>query len=804
MNIKKFLVTLILLSIVFVSFGQAKKKVTIGTAIDGYWYKNDETFQIFKKEIYDLLGDEYDVDFSKENIILGNWTVPSAKAAIDRLLNDPKIDLVLSLGMLTSNDVCKRTHLPKPVIAPFVMDADVQGMPRKGKGSGVKNLNYLVSLRTVIECLDYFKRIVDFDRVVFMNPIFVRDAFPEAMKWGEKFMEQTGLGMDVIWVEEPYEDVIAQLKPDMQAIFITPIVHIPREELKKIIAAVNRLKIPTFSHMGDTDMEDGVLATINKESDFPRLARRVALNIQRILMGEDAGTLPVQFKTEIRLTINMKTAREIGVYPTWDVEAEAELLHEEEEAGEPLALMDAINRAIKSNLELLSKQTGFRAAKQDIRLAAAKLLPKIDISLTGSKIDGDRAASSFGLFAENTLTGSAALTQVLYSEPALANLSIQKHLQRSREAELDQVTLDIALLASEAYLNVLRAKALERVQEANLEKTRTNLELARVRQDLGVSGPSELYRWEAQYSISQQELLDAKTQREVAEIHLNRVIHHPQGERFKITDAGLASPFLKSRDRRLFDSINNQWIFKVFLEFWVAIGLENAPELNRIDAAIAAKKRYLQSTRYKFYAPTVALRAGVDNYFSKTGKGTESSDMGALGSLFPAKPNDLDWNIGLQLSFNLFSGGEKFVEHKKVKLELEKLETDRKVLVEMLEQNIRTRYRVASTSVTKMDLSRRASEAATKTLEMVTDAYSRGAVSILDLIDAQDAALVADRAEANSLYDFLVNMFRAQRSINRLDFLTKTDEQILMMDKFEAFLAKKGITLRKRKKDEKK
>ncbi len=802
MNIKKFIVTLILLSMVFVSLshGQAKKKVTIGTVLDGYWYKTGELLKIFKKEIDDLIGNEYDVDFSKENIIMGKWTVPSVKNAVDSIMNNPKIDIVLSLGMLASNEVGKRAHLPKPVIAPFIMDADVQGMPRKGKGSGVKNLNYLVSLRTVIECLDYFKKIVDFDRVVFMNPSFIRDAFPEAITWGDKFVKQTGLAMDVIWVEEPYENVIAQLKPDIQAIFITPIVHIHRAELKKIIAAANRLKIPTFSHMGDTDMEDGALATINKKSDFPRLARRVALNIQRILMGEDPGTLSVQFKTEIQLTINMQTARQIGVYPTWGVLTEAELLHEEEEAGETLVLMDAINRAIKSNLELLSKQTEFRAAKKNIRLAAAKLLPKIDISITGSKIDGDRAASSFGMFAENTLSGSATLTQLIYSEPALANLSIQKHLQRSREAELDRVTLDIALLASEAYLNVLRAKALERVQKANLGKTKANLELARVRRDLGVSGPSELYRWEAQYAISQQELLDAKTQREIAEIHLNRVIHNPQAERFKISDAGLSSPFIKSSDSRLFDSINNPWIYKLFLEFWVAIGLESAPELNRIDAAIAAKKRYLQSTRYKFYTPTVALQAGVDNYFSKTGKGTENSDMAALGPLFPEKPNDLDWNIGLRLSFNLFSGGEKVVENKKVKLELEKLETDRKVLVEMLEQNIRTRYRFAGTSITKMDLSRRASEAATKTLEMVTDAYSRGAVSILELIDAQDAALAADRGAANSLYDFLVNMFRAQRSVNRLDFLTKTDEQILMLDKFEAFLAKKGITLRKRKK----
>lgn len=805
MNIKKICITLLLLSMVVPSFSQAGKTVTIGVVSDGPWEGADDVFQLFKKEIEDLLGGEYRFNLSKDTIKTAEWTAASVKAVMDRMLEDPKIDLVLALGMIASHDACNRGDLPKPVIAPFIMDPEVQDLPRKGKSSGVKNLNYLVALHTVKECLDYFKKIADFDQVMFLSPSFIRDGFPQALTWGRTFMKQTGIGMGTIWVEEPFDKVISQLTPDIQAVYITPLVNIPRPELRKIIAAINHLKIPTFSHMGTTDMEDGALVTIHREMEFLRLARRVALNIQRILMGEDPGTFPVKIKRDVQLTINMKTAKTIGVYPTWDISMEAELLYEEAAAGEPLALMEAINRAIKSNLSLLSKQTAFRTAKYDVRSAAARLRPHIDVSITGAKIDGDRAEGSFGMAAENTISGAVTLTQLIYSEPALAAVSIQRHLRRAREADLDGVTLDIALAAAEAYLDVLRAKALERVQKNNLKKTRSHLELARVRQDLGVSGPSEIHRWDAQYAISRKQLVEAQTMREISEIHLNRVLHHPQGERFNITDMGLASPFLASSDDRLFRSINNPWIYKQFLEFWVEIGLKNAPELAGLDAAIAAKKRYLKSSGYKFYLPTVALQAGVTNYFSKTGKGSEGMDIPAgMAGLFPEPPNDLDWNIGLQFSLNLFSGGAKAADHQKIKLELEKLETDRRVTAEMLEQLIRTRYRLAGTSITTMTLSREAAAAAAKTLDMVTDAYSRGAVSILDLIDAQDADLASDRAAANALYDFLVNMFKAQRSINRLDFLTKTDKQILMMDRFEVFLAKKGITLRKIKKKEKK
>jgi hypothetical protein len=61
---------------------------------------------------------------------------------------------------------------------------------------------------------------------------------------------------------------------------------------------------------------------------FPRLSRRVAINVQRILLGEEAASLPVAFQVETQLVINMATARAMGAYPSWGVLTEAELINE--------------------------------------------------------------------------------------------------------------------------------------------------------------------------------------------------------------------------------------------------------------------------------------------------------------------------------------------------------------------------------------------------------------------------------------------------------------------------------------------
>ena len=59
-------------------------------------------------------------------------------------------------------------------------------------------------------------------------------------------------------------------------------------------------------------------------------------------------------------------------------------------------------------------------------------------------------------------------------------------------------------------------------------------------------------------------------------------------------------------------------------------------------------------------------------------------------------------------------------------------------------------------------------DAAAKTLELVQDSYGRGAASILDLLDAQNAALTAEFAAETSVYDFLDDWAEVRRSIGEL------------------------------------
>jgi outer membrane protein TolC len=70
----------------------------------------------------------------------------------------------------------------------------------------------------------------------------------------------------------------------------------------------------------------------------------------------------------------------------------------------------------------------------------------------------------------------------------------------------------------------------------------------------------------------------------------------------------------------------------------------------------------------------------------------------------------------------------------------------------------------------------------------VGDAYSRGTVSIIDLLDAQNAALVADQVAANAVYDFLIDLIEVQRASGQLDFLRTPAERSAWLERAETYI----------------
>jgi outer membrane protein TolC len=678
---------------------------------------------------------------------------------LKQLQDDPQVDMVLALGYVSSQLASLFKEHRKPTFAPFVMDANLLRLPRKGNGSGIKNLNYLSGEADFVLDLQAFRNVVDFSNVAVFIDKSSFDAFPGLIERAKQVAAAGGVTIQFVQQITPDEDLTAKLPTDVEAAVITSLPRLSREGMDQLIGNLIKRRLPSYSLPGSHLVEQGLLMSESPASDWKRLARRNALNMLAVLQNENAGNQPVSFKGRRRLTINMATARAIGLSPRFDVLSEAVLLNEEPEPkGRQLSLSVVASEAVAANLDLRAASFGLDAGQTDVDEARAKLLPQVQVGMGYNQTNDDSLAVISGSAAEKSTTSTVSVTQLIYSEKVNADVEIKRYLQENLQVLYRQLELDIVQDATTAYLEVLKAQTFVRIRRENLNVIRSNLELARERRRIGVASPAEVYRWESELATGRQELLAARTRLQQTRDGLNRLLHRPLKEPFITEPATLDDPSLLISRKEMFDLVKNERTFGLLGDFLEKEGLAVSPELASLKALTAVEKRELISSRRAYWSPDVVLQGEVFNVLDEDRVG----DLSAEG--------DTNWQVSLRASIPIFEGGAKRARLAGSMLAMEQRRTQLEAVREVIQQRIRANMHRIRASYPTIRLSKQATAAARKNLDLVTDSYSRGAVSIIDLLDAKNAALVAEQSAANAVFDFLIDLMNLQRSAGRFDF----------------------------------
>jgi outer membrane protein len=477
------------------------------------------------------------------------------------------------------------------------------------------------------------------------------------------------------------------------------------------------------------------------------------------------------------LTINMATARKIGLSPSFEIMSEATLINQgQTETGQAYGLVEISNEALARNLDLQAEQYALYAGTEELARARSRLLPQFDAGLSATT-RGESPSVSAGLLAEETTDGSINLSQMIYSDSATAALAIQKELQLDREENLRGFRLDIIQAATTAYYRVLNSRALLAVEESNLTVTRRNRELARDRVRVGSSTPADIYRWDAEVARAQIRLFDAEAVVTKSWTTLARLLHRPLSEEFALADATFNEPFAITR-REIDSLVKRPADFERFSMFMIHRGLNQAPEIAQINARLAAKQRELKSEQRSFWLPEFSVGGRYTSNFSQSGTGAGQ---------FAGEGLD-DWSVGIQATLPLFSGGLRKANVSRANFEVRQLETLRSATAERVEAEIRDRLSDAQAAYVKISLSVAADEASSKNFVLVSDAYARGTVSIVELLDAQDASLSANGAVIDSHHQFLITIMALQRSVGGFDFMLPADERVAFINELRTYL----------------
>ncbi len=738
---------------------RAAEVINIGIVTDGPVEQAGWSAALFKDELLALTKGDFNIRFPDSKQLDGGWSVKQITAALRQLQKDPEVDMVLALGYISSSVAGLSQRLRKPTFAPFVMDAKLLGLPRKGNSSGVKNLNYLSGGADFVRDLKTFRSVATFRNVVALVDQAEFEAQPGLVQRAREVAAAGGVELRFVLQTRPDEDLVAKLPEDAEAVVVTSMPRLNAAAMQRLIEALIERQVPSYSLIGSHLVEQGILIGEAPASDWERLARRNALNMHAVLHGETAGSQTVIFASKRRLTVNMATARAIGVYPRFDILNEAVLLNEEPEPeGRLLSLSVVALEAVKVNLDLRAAELGLKAGETAVDEARAAFWPQLNAGLSHTRLNDDATAVTSGAAAEQSTAAALTLSQLIYSDQVRASVEIQRYLQDNQEALYRQLELDIIQEATLAYLNVLKSQTFVHIRRENMNLTRANLELAQDRQRLGVADPSEVYRWESELATARKELLNSQAQLQQARDVLNRLLHRPLNEPFVASPATLDDPTLIVSRKELFDYITNQRAFELMGDFVVTEGLRAAPELASLEALVAATERELKANQRAYWLPILDMRGELSNVLNED----------RLAGL--AAEGDTDWTIEFKISLPLFEGGARRARLAGSRLELLQRQAQQEAARERITQRIRFNLHRIAASHPAIELSNDAAMAAHKNLELITDAYIRGTISILDLLDAQNAALVAEESATNAVFDFLIDLMNLQRSLGGFDF----------------------------------
>jgi outer membrane protein TolC len=310
-----------------------------------------------------------------------------------------------------------------------------------------------------------------------------------------------------------------------------------------------------------------------------------------------------------------------------------------------------------------------------------------------------------------------------------------------------------------------------------------------------VAGQDEPLRWQAEIAEMKKAVLTVHAQMQQTRYVLNNVLDLPLAQELEIEDVTLADSTLFVANPKIRGYLESPIASDVLTEYMVREGTERAPELRQLDGIIAAQQRALTSTELSYFVPSVVAFAKLGTTFYKSSQNTPFSMSTVptppdgvdprilqyfgqvLSSVSPALPNRQDWSVGVQFSINLFKGFSTRASETRTSEQLEQLKIQRREAEKGVELRIRADMQDAKTRFFAIQQSQAELEAAREGLAIVTEAYSRGAVPMLNLLDAQNAALRASQVAVNAQYDFLITYMQLQRSLGRFDLLLTPAER---------------------------
>jgi len=389
-----------------------------------------------------------------------------------------------------------------------------------------------------------------------------------------------------------------------------------------------------------------------------------------------------------------------------------------------LSLGEAVQIALKKSPLHQAAFAETQVAKADFTQARSALFPKITFSelairgndpiyVFGTKLRQQRfRMSDFALNQLNTPTPFGNFSsrfsgswRIFDSMQNLKSLERARALQDAETRQVERTDQELIARVVQSYFGVLLAAKRIEVAEQSLRTAQSMEDETKARVESGMTTDADLLSAKVLSAERNQELVRARNDFSYAKAELAITMGSPSDAEFVLNSA-----------------LSDKVLPQVEITSLERDALRQRPDLQRILKQQLAQR---QSTSIA----KAAFGPHIDAFGSWE---TDSHSLGWNGGN--------NWTAGLELQFDLFSGGAKKAQLDREKANAEQVNALRRLYEDRVRLEVRRAYYDHDSARAQVNVAKSATEQAQESLRILSNRYEAGLATFTDLLRAEEAS----------------------------------------------------------------
>ncbi len=404
-----------------------------------------------------------------------------------------------------------------------------------------------------------------------------------------------------------------------------------------------------------------------------------------------------------------------------------------------LTLEECVRIAWGEQPQVAIAEKSWRLAEERVKSVRANLFPQLSAGYQFRRYLSTRIGFQIGVgqvqvqepleFKETSLTVSQLLFDTFQTPLQIKQAKAQAN---ASSHSYERTKADIALQVAQQYLEVLRARALVKLQERVLERAKRLLEAAEAGYKAGTAAKLDVLRAQVQVRNAEVDLLAAQNQERVAMLTLRNLMGVNEDFVFEIAEP--------TEERYEPPSLTES----------LAQALRQRPEVREAEWQQKSAEAAKQLARINSL-PIVNISGSYNRYPSTT------------------RITDKEWALSLIVSYPIFDGGRVRAELEQAKLQVEQSELNLKRTIDNIKLQVQQAYTNWQNAIERLSAAQEAVKEASETARLTEEAYKAGAASLLDVINSQVALAQAENQEIQARYDLYRAIYALRHALGEIN-----------------------------------